>query len=86
MNFTYDEKVCRRIKHLHENGKSTTEILSVIKAVHGDHPQLKVLTIKYLRHVFGVDLVEILPLNGWIGYGGELSDQKVNSLVNLPPN
>ena len=41
----------------------------------------KILSVRCFHRAFGGSIAAISPITGWCGFGGELTDDKINSFV-----
>jgi len=55
-------------------------LLRVVRDVAGQE-NAAILAVKYFRKALDVGLASVSAVAGWSGFGGELSDERVNALV-----
>lgn len=84
IDMTLDSELIDTLKTMHSNAAEISSLLSEIKSVHEEEPQLKIFAMKYLREAFGLSMADVTAVGGWSGFGGELSDDQINNLVQIP--
>ncbi len=61
-------------------GKDAAELLRHVQRAFGQE-DCKLVSVQCFRTAFGTGIACVSPVAGWCGFGGELSDDQVNSLV-----
>lgn len=61
-------------------GRDVSSLLRRIQEIMG-HIDCKLVSVQCLRKAFNAGIASVSPVAGWSGFGGELSDERVNSLV-----
>jgi hypothetical protein len=70
------------LRSMAREGKSVATLLRHVQLLFG-HSECGLLCVKCFREAFNVGIASIKPIGGWCGFGGELTDEEVESFVGV---
>jgi hypothetical protein len=74
------DHVVNELRHMASTGADVPTLLRRIQHSFGMN-DCKLISVKCFHKAFGGGIAAISPIGGWSGFGGELSDAEVQSLV-----
>ncbi len=81
---TLNNELVGVLRNMHSDTAKVSKLLDKIKTAHEEEPQIKMYAMKYLREAFDLSIAEVTSVGGWSGFGGELSDEQIDSLIQIP--
>jgi hypothetical protein len=81
---TLNNELVETLRAMRSSEAKVSQLLGEIKSVHDEEPQLKMYAMKYLREAFGLSMADATSVGGWSGFGGELSNDQIDNLIQIP--